>query len=317
MLTQIMKRAGADSCSIDEIRFLSTQPDVSAFGKVLYWFGDEHPLRGKNKMMPRNKLRQLLREGKPTVGTHYSCTWANLVEIIGNSSYFDYAEFTGQYGPYTPHDLEHLARACELTGMDAMIKIDQEPRTFIAIRAIQAGFTAMLFADSRNTEDVRKCVQSVKLIPQGGINGVQMGRNWGYGTVRGQPVTLADYAKAIDEIVIAIMIESKTLADDIEEALSIPGIDMIQFGPSDFSVSIGHPGEGYKNPQISEALERCYQAAKRRGIRIRAECGVEDMQKWIDMGCKDFCIGSDTGTISAWARNSGKAIRDTIAKAKL
>jgi hypothetical protein len=76
--------------------------------------------------------------------------------------------------------------------MDAMIKIDQEPRTFIATRAIQAGFTAMLFADCRSVNDVKNCVQSVKLIPQGGINGIQYGRIMGYGYVRGQPVTLAD-----------------------------------------------------------------------------------------------------------------------------
>jgi len=268
-------------------------------------------------MMPKNRLRTLLRENKPTVGTHYSSVWANLVEIIGNSQQFDYAEFTGQYGPWTPHDLEHLARACEVTGMDAMIKIDQEPRKFIAARAIQAGFTGMLFADCRTVEEVKECVQSVKLIPQGGINGVQYGRVMGYGTVGGQPVTLADYVKHIDDIIIAIMIETKTLADDIEEALAIPGIDMVQFGPADFSVSIGHPGEGYRNAQITEALERSYQAAKRKGIRIRAECSVEEMPKWIDLGCRDFCVGSDTGTMTAWARNTGKAIRDTLAKANI
>lgn len=263
-------------------------------------------------MMPQNKLRRLLREDKATVGTHYSSTWANLVEIIGNSQQFDYAEFTGQYGPYTTHDLEHLARACEVTGMDAMIKIDQEPRTFIATRAIQAGFTGMLFADCRSAGDVRRCVQSVKLIPQGGINGVQYGRVMGYGTVRGERVTLQDYVKFIDDVVIAIMIETKSLADDIEEALSVRGIDMVQFGPSDFSVSINHPGEGYKNMEITEAMERTYQVAKRKGIRIRAECTVEDMQKWLDLGCRDFCIGSDTETISTWAQNTGKGIRERL-----
>jgi 4-hydroxy-2-oxoheptanedioate aldolase len=268
-------------------------------------------------MMPGNRLRRLIKEGKPTVGTHYSSTWANLVEIIGNSQLFDYAEFTGQYGPYTLHDLEHLARACEVTGMDAMIKIDQEPRTYIASRAIQAGFTAMLFADCRTTEDVRKCVQSIKLIPQGGINGLQYGRVMGYGIVRGQRVTLSDYVKFIDDIVIGIMIETKTLADEIEEALSIPGIDMVQFGPSDFSISINHPGEGYKNVEITEAMERSYQAARRRGIRIRAECTVEEMDKWLDLGCRDFCIGSDTNTISTWAQNTGKAIRETLRKKNL
>ncbi len=272
---------------------------------------------GEETVMPRNRLRQLLRDGKPTIGTHYSCTWPDLVEIIGNSQQFDYAEFTGQYGPYNIPDLEHLARACELTGMDAMIKIDQEPRVFIASRAIQAGFTAMLFADCRTADDVRKCVQSVKLIPQGGINGVQYGRVMGYGVVRGQPVTLKDYVDFVGDVVIAIMIETDTLVDDIEEALSVPGIDMIQFGPSDFSVSIGRPGEGYKNAQITEAMERSYKVATKRGIRIRAECGVEDMQKWIDVGCRDFCIGSDTYTMTSWAQNSGRAIRETLRKANI
>ena len=268
-------------------------------------------------MMPGNRLRKLLKEGKPTVGTRYTSTWANLVEIIGNSQQFDYAEFTGQYGPYTLHDLEHLARACELTGMDAMIKIDQEPRTFIATRAIQAGFTAMLFADCHTAQDVKKCVQSVKLIPQGGINGIQYGRVMGYGIVRGKTVTLEDYVKHIDDIVIAIMIESKSLVDDIEEALSVPGIDMVQFGPSDFSISIGRPGEGYKNPDITEAMEKSYQVAKGKGIRIRAECNVEDMQKWLELGCRDFCIGTDTATIRAWAQNTGEAIRENLRKANL
>ena len=268
-------------------------------------------------MMPRNRMRQLLRENKSTVGTHYSCTWANLVEIVGNSQQFDYAEFTGQYGPYTLHDLENLARACELTGMDSMIKIDQEPRTFIASRAIQAGFTAMLFADCRTVDDVEKSVQSVKLIPQGGINGYQMGRVTGYGQVRGQKTSLVDYVKHIDEIVIAIMIENESLVDDIEEVLAIPGIDMVQFGPADYSISIGHAGEGYRNVQISDAMEKSYQAAKRKGIRIRAECTADEMQKWIDLGCKDFCIGSDTGTISSWAQNTGKTIKNTLANAGL
>ena len=267
--------------------------------------------------MPKNKLRRLIREGKTTVGTHYSCTWPNLVEIIGNSGMFDYAEFTGQYGPYTPHDLEQLARACEVTNMDAMIKIDQEPRTYIATRAIQAGFTGMLFADCRTADDVKKCVQSVKLIPQGGFNGYQIGRVMGYGTVNGRPVTLADYVKHIDEIVIAVMIETKSLADDIEEALSVPGIDMVQFGPSDFSISVGRPGAGYADAEITEAMERTYQVAKRRNIRIRAECDVEDMQKWIDLGCKDFCIGSDTTTIASWAQRNGRIIREKIDAAKL
>lgn len=268
-------------------------------------------------MMPKNRLRKLINEGKPTLGTHFSCTWPDLVEVIGNTQQFDYVEFTAQYGPFTLHDLENIARACEVTNLDGMIKIDQEPRVFLAARAIQAGFTSILFADCRSTEDVKQCVQSVKLIPQGGINGVQLGRVMGYGQVRGKRVTLSDYVKYIDDIVIAIMVETKSLVDEIEEALSIPGIDMVQFGPSDYSISIGHPGEGYGNVDISDAVVKTYEVAKKKGIRIRAECSVEDMPKWIELGCKDFCIGRETGIISNWAQDAGKAIKETLSKANL
>jgi len=268
-------------------------------------------------MMPRNKLRQLLRDGKPTVGTHFYSTWTNLVEIIGNTQLFDYAEFVSQYGPYTPHDLHHIARACEVTGMDSMIKLDQAPPPFLVSKAIQAGFTAILFTDCATPEDVRKCVRSVKLIPQGGTNGLQLGRNWGYGiAVRGRPVTTAEYVKFIDDIVILFMIETKTLADDIEEALSVPGIDMIQFGPGDYSVAIGQPGERYKSAQITEAMERCNLAAKRKGIRFRCE-DEDQVQAWINMGCKDFCLGSDARAIWDYTQRIGTNIRKDLAEAKL
>ncbi|UCH37497.1 MAG: hypothetical protein JSV76_07465, partial [Candidatus Bathyarchaeota archaeon] len=86
---------------------------------------------------------------------------------------------------------------------------------------------------------------------------------------------------------------------------------------SDYSISINHPGEGYKNAQISEALEKSYQVAVKKGIRIRAECTIEEMPKWIELGCKDFCIGSDTGTIRTWAQKKGQAIRHVLASSKL
>ena len=39
--------------------------------------------------------------------------------------------------------------------MSAMIKVDQEPRGFLAQRAIGAGFHSVLFADCRSVEYVQ------------------------------------------------------------------------------------------------------------------------------------------------------------------
>ena len=43
-----------------------------------------------------------------------------------------------------------------------MIKVDQQPRKFLAQRAIGAGFQSVLFADCRTAADVEECVRAVR-----------------------------------------------------------------------------------------------------------------------------------------------------------
>ena len=72
----------------------------------------------------------------------------------------DYVEFVGEYAPYDMYALENISRAVELfPHMSAMMKVAQEPRTFIAARSIGSGIQNLLFADPRTVEDVEVCVQ--------------------------------------------------------------------------------------------------------------------------------------------------------------
>ena len=45
------------------------------------------------------------------------------------------------------------------SGLGAMIKLDQAPRSWLAQRAIGAGFQSVLFADVRTADDARECVR--------------------------------------------------------------------------------------------------------------------------------------------------------------
>ena len=47
------------------------------------------------------------------------------------------------------------------------------------------------------------------------------------------------------------MIEKKEAVDSIEEICRIPGVDMIQFGPSDYSMSCGHNAAEPETPWSS------------------------------------------------------------------
>ncbi len=64
--------------------------------------------------MKPNRLRELLNEGKPTIGTHIVIPWPRLVELIGHTSAFDYIEYLGEYSTFTIEQFENFGRAIEL-----------------------------------------------------------------------------------------------------------------------------------------------------------------------------------------------------------
>ena len=169
--------------------------------------------------MRRNPLRERLNAGKPTVGTHILSAWPTLVELIGHSKQYDYVEFTAEYAPFTMHDLDNLGRSFELMNMSGMIKIEQTQYTHQAMRAIGAGFQSVLFADIRSVEDAKLAVDAVRAettmargVRGRGRLGVGMRRD--VGTVRegGTPA----YVDALNEVVIAIMVEKKSCVDDLD-----------------------------------------------------------------------------------------------------
>ena len=260
--------------------------------------------------MRKNKLRELIRKGKPTIGTRVLTPWPGIIEVIGHTGVVDYVEFLGEYAPWDLHDLENIARATELFDMSSMMKVDQEPRGFIAQRALGAGIQNILFADVRNVEDARECVRIVK--PETpktkGIHGAHMRRSVGYVLEGGSP----EYVKAMDEAVVVLMIEKKEAVDNLEEILSVKGIDMVQFGPSDYSLSLGIPGQK-SHQDVKEAEIKVIKTALKMGIRPRAEVkNLENIQRYIDLGVRDFSISTDVVILYQWLKENGENLRKML-----
>ncbi len=263
--------------------------------------------------MLRNKLRELLKKDEPTLGTHIHTTWPGIIEVIGHTGVFNYVEFTSTYAPYDLFTLENMARAADAVDLSLMIKVDLEPRAYLAQKAISSGFHAILFADLFDAEDAEECVRAVKTEPKG-VNGFGLWRVAGYVFLHeGKQIPIKDYTRYLNEIVIAVMIERKTAVENLEEILSVEGIDMVQFGPGDYSISIGHPGE-LAHPKVREAEIKVIKTALDFGVRPRVECDVKDMKRYIDLGVKDFCIGTDVEIISNWCLEAGKEAKRLLFK---
>jgi 4-hydroxy-2-oxoheptanedioate aldolase len=261
--------------------------------------------------MRRNRLRERLRAGQPTLGTHIHCAWPAVVELAGHAGCFDYVEFVGEYAPYDLFALENLARAVDtFDHMSAMFKVEQQPRTYLAVRAIGAGIQNLLFADPRTPDDVRECVRSVRAeTPEaGGLHGVGMRRDVGYVVDVGSPA----FVRALDDAVVAIMIEKASAVENLEALLSVKGVDMVQFGPADYSMSIGLAGQ-WNHPRVVEAERHVIATALRLGVAPRAEISHPSEAKvYLDLGVRHFCMGWDVSILFDWFKTEGGALRDRL-----
>jgi 2-keto-3-deoxy-L-rhamnonate aldolase RhmA len=259
--------------------------------------------------MRPNKLRELLRAGKPTIGTHMNTIDLSLVEAVGHTGMFDYVEFLAEYVSYDMHDLDNFCRAAELYGLSSVIKVDQSPRGYLAQRGIGSGFQGVLFADCRTVDDVRDCVRQVRpeTPEDGGLHGVAS-RRFAYPGYGGTP----RYVQALRDVITALMVEKAPLVDCLDEALSVPGIDMVQFGPADYSMSMGKAGQA-GSPETKSVERTMIAIALKRGVAPRAEIGSVDQAKYyLDLGVRHFCMGWDFSILYNWWKTNGEQLRKLV-----
>ena len=244
------------------------------------------------------------------MATHTMTTSPDVVEIIGRTGLIDYIEFVAEYGPYSLPDLDHFGRALELYNMAGMIKVDRENRAFVAQRAIGSGFQAILFSDTHDAAEVEECVAAVRAeSPETrGEYGSADRRFAAYGLESGTP----EYVQALDDIVIALMIEKDSAVKNLETILSVPGIDMVVYGGNDYAMSLGRM-RAISPEENTEIRNYIFKTALSKGIQPRAEIIHPDQaEENIDLGVKHFAIGTDLHMIYGWLNERAGGLRELL-----
>jgi len=266
--------------------------------------------------MRENHLRTLLNEGKPTFGTRVQSSWAFSTELVGRSGQFDYVEFLAEYAPYDLYALDNMGRAIELSqNFCGMIKMEQSAQWHLAVRAMSAGIQNLLFTDVRTAADAEAIVRLVR--SEG------PGNNYTHGMAGGriQVDSGSDYIKYYNDAVIVIMVEKSGAVENLEAILRVPGIDMVQFGPADYGLSIGKPGRNYTgglHPDVIAAREETIKTCIKMGVRPRAEINsAAEAEYYLNLGVKDFNLSTDVAILRSFYTKEGGALREIVAQAKV
>ena len=102
-----------------------------------------------------------------------------------------------------------------------------------------------------------------------------------------------DYLKYSNEQKLTIIqIEDYEAYDELEEICSVPGIDMIFFGPADFAHSLGLAHD-MGNAKVVEARKRVAEVARKHGKIAGTVGGTGNLKELYDMGYRFVNLGAD------------------------
>jgi len=177
------------------------------------------------------------------------------------------------------------------------------------IRPLELDATGIMVPHVMSLEDARNVVRMTRFHPVG-LRPVDGGNADG----KYCNVPFVDYLQqANEERFIIVQIEDPEPLDDLDAICALDGIDIILFGPGDFSHGIGAPGQ-FEHPDLLAARRRVAECANRHGKVAGTVGGLGNLQELIDMGFRFVNLGADVLALSQYYQGIAAGFREHEAR---
>ena len=210
--------------------------------------------------MKTNPVRAKLKRGEPSIGT-----WLNLADSVAAQlmarAGFDWLTVEMEHSHVT---FEHAARSFAIIAATGCVPLVRVPfnTTENIKRVLDTGAWGIVVPLVNSRAECEAVVRAARYRPVG------------QRTIGGQlgPANFATdsatyYTRANDEILVVVMAETPEAVANIDDILSVPGIDAVFIGPNDLHASLGAaPAFDSDLPAFNDALARIFASAKKHGV---------------------------------------------------
>lgn len=207
--------------------------------------------------MRENKLKSIWAKGEAVVNGWLSIPSAFSAEIMAHQG-FDSLTVDMQHGVVDYQTAVSMLQAISTTGVMPLARVPwNDPARLMKI--LDAGVYGVICPMINTRAEAEAMVRACKYPPRGF-------RSWG--PVRASIYAGADYGDhANDDIVVMPMIETAEAIKNLDEILSVPGVDAVYVGPSDLSLAYGcKPRLDQTDAPVVEAQQKIVEACKKHGI---------------------------------------------------
>lgn len=198
-------------------------------------------------MGSKNTLKYKLQNNQLTIGSWLTIPHQSIVEIQGSAG-FEWITIDIEHSAIDFESVMNLIGHIQANGMQALVRVNKNEEVVIK-RVLDAGADGIIVPMIKNKTEAIEAVSYAKYPPLG-KRGVGLSRAQQYG------IGFKEYQDWVkNELVVIAQIEHIDAVNNLEEILSVDGIDGTIVGPYDLSASMGYPGE-YERDDVKLALAK-------------------------------------------------------------
>ncbi len=254
--------------------------------------------------MQRSDLKKRLKNGERVIGTMVQEVRTPAIAQILKQVGFDFFMLDMEHGNFNLENAAEIIRVARLVDIAPLVRVGGPQYELIA-RILDQGAVGVMVPRVETRADVEILVQSMRYPPVGRRG---MSSDAPHSQYDFRP--LPEFIEINNEDTIAIaQIERKVAIENIDDLLSVPGLDAALVGPEDLSVSLGVAGQG-TSKQVVAAVETMMDSAKRHGVVSAIHMGsIELLQGWLAKDMNMVMYASDLDFLMSTSKIGVDALR--------
>ena len=251
--------------------------------------------------MRPNNVKKIWSEGGFVVNGWLGIPSSVSAEVMAHAP-FDSVTVDMQHGMVELQAAVSMLQAISTTDKTPLARVNwNDPMPIMKV--LDAGAYGVVCPMINTREEAEKFVGACRYAPEGYRS---------FGPPRGLLYGGPDYAdKANETIITFAMIETQQAIDNLDEILSVPGLDAIYVGPSDLAISLGYkPAGDPTEPAVLDAIASIQAAASKHGVISGIHCADGAMvARMVQQGYQFCTISNDVRLMAAAAAAEVAAAR--------
>lgn len=192
-----------------------------------------------------NNVVTRMKAGEKAYGVNMSFPSSALIELAGRAG-FDFVTFDSEHGTFTIDMLDDLCRFADMAGLTPMARVPNIEDSTI-LRFLDRGIMGVTGPHIINGERARRFAGACRYVPRG-----HRSFGSGRGAYFGDVESYTSYMEHTnDNILVIAQLEDIEVLNNIDDILSVEGIDLFASGAQDIAQSMGLPGQP-GHPKVKE-----------------------------------------------------------------